>query len=234
MLRVKNLSKSFGSHQVLHQLNFTIKKGSITGFLGPNGAGKTTTMRIITGFLSPTKGEVFLGSDQIKQNPKKFKKRLGYLPENNPLYRFLTPWEYLKFISQVRGVSPNKRKREIERVVELCSLTEVASSKIETLSRGYQQRVGLAAALVGDPDLLILDEPTTGLDPNQREEIKKLITRLGKTIIFSSHILSDVKEVCDEIIIIHQGKIVAQGSVAQLTKKGKVKLEILFRKLTQK
>jgi len=219
MLWVKNLSKSFGTAKVLNNVNFKIEPGSVTGLLGPNGAGKTTTMRIIAGFLSPSQGDVFFNRLSITKDPLKIKPRIGYLAENNPLYSFLTPKEYLEFIAQLKGADKTGLAKEVGRTVDLCGIKEVINQKIETLSRGYQQRVGLAGALLNNPDLLILDEPTTALDPNQREIIKNLIKKLKKTILFSSHILSEVQDICSEVIVINKGQIVAQGKISQLTRK---------------
>ncbi|MCD6225681.1 ABC transporter ATP-binding protein [bacterium] len=219
MLTVKNLYKSFGKTQVLHGINFTVKEKQIVGLLGPNGAGKTTIMRIITGFLSPSRGEVLFQGKKVNGEAEKIKPFLGYLPENNPLYSFLTPWEYLEFIQAAK--TSQKEKSELERILKICDLVNVARQPIDTLSRGYKQRVGLAAALIGDPQILILDEPTTGLDPNQREEIKKLIKKLNKTTLFSSHVLPEVKDICKEVIIINKGKLISQGKISQISKKKK-------------
>lgn len=232
MLRVDKISKSFGEIKVLHNLSFAVKKGSITGLLGPNGAGKTTTMRIICGFLTPTKGNVLLDEVNIREDPIRAKLQIGYLPENNPLYYFLTPKEYLKFVAQLKKIPKSRIKNSIEEVIEACGIGEYQDKKIEILSRGYQQRVGLAAALIGDPKILVLDEPTTGLDPNQQLEIRKLIKKLKKTVLFSSHILSEVQQLCDTVVLINKGKIVFKGSLSSFSAKAK-NLEEAFQKLTQ-
>jgi len=226
MLIVKNLYKSFGKKEVLHRINFEVGKSQIVGLLGPNGAGKTTAMRIITGFLSPSKGTVLINGINVASRPQETKALLGYLPENNPLYDFLTPYEYLEFIKTIKSPLEKERDQEIKKIIKVCGLTEVAKDKIDILSRGYKQRVGLAASLIANPSILILDEPTTGLDPNQRKEIKKLIKKLKKTTLFSSHVLSEVKDLCRQVVIINKGKVVAKGKISQLTKNKQTRLEI--------
>jgi len=228
MLTVNNLYKKFGQREVLHGISFSVAEGQIVGLLGPNGAGKTTTMRIITGFLSPSRGKVLVNQRDITHSSSSSRLLFGYLPENNPLYEFLTPYEYLEFVHSLRN-KKRDNSQPVEQIVKVCGLTEVARDKIEILSRGYKQRVGLAAALVGNPPLLVLDEPTVGLDPNQKEEIKKLIKKLKKTILFSSHILPEVKDLCQQVVIIHQGRVMAQGKISQLTKRGGVALEVTLR-----
>jgi len=227
---LRKITKKFKKVTVLDNISFKIKKGEIIGFLGPNGAGKTTTMRIILGLLRPTTGEIFINDEkQTDTNLLDFRKKIGYLPEDNPLYFDLKVFEYLKFIAQVKKVDDNKLFKKL--IID-CGLQEVISKKIDYLSRGYRQRVGLAAALLGSPEILILDEPTVGLDPNQVIEIRKLIKNLAqqKTIIFSTHILSEVKALCKKIIIIDKGRVVAEGDLKKLTK-GK-SLEKFFQKLT--
>jgi ABC-2 type transport system ATP-binding protein len=228
MLKVNNISKTFGDTEVLHKINFTVRKGSITGLLGPNGAGKTTTMRIICGFLTPTKGDVRLNSASIRENPIAIKSQIGYLPENNPLYQFLTPKEYLEFIAKLKHVSKNRLSSNVNRVIDACGIGDYRNKKIEILSRGYQQRVGLAAALIGNPQLLVLDEPTTGLDPNQQTEIRELIKKLKKTVLFSSHILSEVQQLCDTVVLINKGRIVFSGPISSLSGKKADKLIVII------
>jgi len=229
MLTVKNLTKKFDAIAAVDNISFTLKKGEIVGFLGTNGAGKTTTMRLITGFLTPTSGKILIN----KKTPKAARDLIGYLPEENPLYSKYTPLEYLNFIGQMFGRSPQALKKNIHQVVKDCDLASVLNQTIETLSRGFRQRVGLAATLVHQPSLIIMDEPTTGLDPNQQKEIRKLIKTIAKDkgVILSTHYLTEAREVCDRIIIIHQGKIMIDKKTADL-KKERQSLENLFAKLT--
>ncbi len=217
MLKITNLSKQFGTTVALDDISLSIEKGKITGFLGPNGAGKTTALRIMTGFLEPDSGSVSYNNNKIASNLQSVKYQIGYLPENNPLYSNMRVDEFLMFNAKIKNFS---KKRKLKEIVDKCGLTEVLTKEIETLSKGFRQRVGLAKALIGDPKFLILDEPTTGLDPNQKEEIFKLIKQYAKdkTIIFSSHILSEVKELADDVIIINEGEIVAQGNADKLAK----------------
>jgi ABC-2 type transport system ATP-binding protein len=232
MIIFKNVTKKFASFKALDDINFTIKKGEIVGLLGPNGAGKTTTMRLLLGLLEPTKGNIKVGRQQVKkENLVDIKQKIGYLPEENPLYPNLKVFEYLHFIGGVKNIS--EIEAEIEKVISACSLKKVVSRKIDHLSKGYKQRVGLAAALLGDPEILVLDEPTVGLDPNQIAEIRSLIKNLAKekTVIFSSHILSEVQAVCEKVIIIDKGKVVESGNLTELTKEKS--LEAIFRGLTK-
>jgi ABC-2 type transport system ATP-binding protein len=232
MIEIKNLTKKFGSNTILDNINFSVKKGEILGFLGPNGAGKTTTMKIITSFWSPSGGSVEVdGKDTVKDSLK-VRKKIGYLPETVPLYDDMKVYEYLKFVAEVRGVSKDKIKKRIKEVSEACGLNSVMRKPIEELSRGYRQRVGLAQAIIHDPDVLILDEPTTGLDPNQIAEIRDLIKKIGKekTVIFSTHILSEVSAVCDRVIIINNGRIVGEGTPDELVKKARAR-EIIYVKI---
>ncbi len=229
MIIFEKVSKNFNGLKALDELSFQINQGEIVGLLGPNGAGKTTTMRIMLGLLQPTQGKVTIDGINVLQEPLKVRKKVGYLPENNPLYEDFKVGEYLQFISEVKGL---KTKTSFKETVQTCGLTSVLSKKIEHLSKGYQQRVGLAAALLGEPEILILDEPTVGLDPNQIIEIRNLIKNLSqqKTVILSSHILPEVQAVCQKLIIIHKGKVVAAGDLKKLTQ-GK-SLEKIFQKLT--
>lgn len=229
MLQVRELTKKFGDKVAVNNISFSAKIGEIIGFLGPNGAGKTTTMRLITGFLTPTKGKITIHNF----SPKEARNLIGYLPEENPLYSQFTPREYLYFIGKMHYLGGNYLKQRLNYVIDNCGLQEVTDQPIETLSRGYRQRVGLAAALIHDPQLLIMDEPTTGLDPNQQREIRQLIRKIAKnkTVIFSTHILSEAEAICQRIIIIHQGKIKADQAMSQI-KKGRNSLERLFTQLT--
>ncbi len=213
-IQVNNLTKAYGPQLAVDDISFEVKTGEIVGFLGPNGAGKTTTMKIITCFMAPTQGEVLIGGNSIYEAPEKIKKHIGYLPENNPLYLDMPVMEYLAFVAQMQGVSKEALPARMRSIVGRCGLNREKHKKIGELSKGYRQRVGLAQALIHDPEILILDEPTTGLDPNQIVEIRNLIKEIGteKTVILSTHILPEVEATCDRIMIINQGKIVADGS----------------------
>ena len=204
MIEVKNLVKKYGNHLAIDHLNFTIEQGKIYGFLGPNGAGKSTTMNIMTGYLGATEGEVLIDGHDILKEPEEAKKHIGYLPEIPPLYMEMTVEEYLYFVAELKKIPKAKREQAVEDVMILTKLQDVSYRQIHNLSKGYRQRVGLAQALLGFPDIIILDEPTVGLDPKQIIEIRELIRSLaGKhTVILSSHILAEVKEVCDHIMII--------------------------------
>ena len=209
MIEVSHLTKRYGSHLALDDLSFTIPEGQIYGLLGPNGAGKSTTMNILTGCLAATSGQVRIDGVDIFEDPMAAKKHLGYLPELPPLYMDRTPEEYLRFVARAKGVGDVPG--ELERVMALAQITDVKDRLIRNLSKGYRQRVGIAQAILGDPDIIILDEPTVGLDPRQITEIRELIQKLGenKTVILSSHILSEVQAVCDSILILSRGKLVA-------------------------
>jgi len=215
-IEVKGLTKLYGEQKAVNDISFNAASGEIVGFLGPNGAGKSTTMKIITGYLTADAGEVKVCGIDVKTQPLETKKRIGYLPESNPLYYEMYVREYLDFVAGVHGI-PNK-KRKIEEVISTVGLTPESKKKIGQLSKGYKQRVGLAAALIHNPDVLILDEPTTGLDPNQIIEIREVIKKLGqhKTILFSSHILQEVEAICDRVVIINKGKLVADNTLAVL------------------
>ncbi len=232
MIEVKNLVKKFGPDTILDNLSFTVEKGEVLGFLGPNGAGKTTTMKIITSFWSPTSGKVIIDGVDVASDSLETRKRIGYLPENVPLYDDMRVFEYLKFVAQVRGIAKNEIIEHIKDASRACGLQKVIKKPIEELSKGYKQRVGLAQAIIHKPDILILDEPTTGLDPNQIVEIRDLIKKIGKekTVIFSTHILGEVSATCDRVIIINNGKIVGEGSPKELTKKAGSK-EIIYIKV---
>ncbi len=228
-ITVNNLTKIYGAQKAVDTVSFTIEKGEIVGFLGPNGAGKSTTMKIITGYLPATSGSATVCGITVKENNIETKKKIGYLPEANPLYYEMYVREYIDFITNVHAIKNKKEK--IEEVIKTVGLTVEANKKIGQLSKGYKQRVGLAAALIHDPEVLILDEPTSGLDPNQIVEIREVIKRLGadKTVLFSSHILQEVQAICDRVIIINQGKIVADDKLSNLTGKkhfNELKVEI--------
>lgn len=214
MIEVKNLVKKYGNHLAVDHLSFKIEQGKVYGFLGPNGAGKTTTMNIMTGYLGATEGEVLINGHDILKEPEEAKKHIGYLPELPPLYTEMTVDEYLDFAAELKRIPREKRKASVEEVLELAKLIDVRSRLIRNLSKGYRQRVGLAQAVLGFPDIVILDEPTVGLDPKQIIEIRELIRTLAKehTVILSSHILAEVREVCDYIMIISKGKLVASDT----------------------
>ncbi|MBN2263935.1 MAG: ATP-binding cassette domain-containing protein [Prolixibacteraceae bacterium] len=219
-IRVENLTKRYGLQKAVDNLSFEVKTGEILGFLGPNGAGKTTTMKIITCYLGAESGDVKVGGISVNDSPEEVKKHIGYLPEHNPLYYEMPVIDYLRFVAQLQGVAPDKVNERIIEMINTCGLKGEQHKKIRELSKGYKQRVGLAQALIHDPSVLILDEPTTGLDPNQIIEIRELIKKIGreKTVILSSHILAEVEATCDRIMIINNGKIVADGTSEQLRK----------------
>jgi ABC-2 type transport system ATP-binding protein len=215
-IEVSSLTKLYGEQKAIDKISFQVPQGEIVGFLGPNGAGKSTTMKILTGYLSPNEGEAMICGINVQEQPLNTKKRTGYLPEGNPLYYDMYVREYLDFIASVHGIK-NKQSR-MEEVIGMVGLKPESNKKLGQLSKGYKQRAGLAAALIHDPEVLILDEPTTGLDPNQIIEIRELIRALGeqKTVLFSSHILQEVEAICDRVIIIHQGKLVADNKLNEL------------------
>jgi ABC-type multidrug transport system, ATPase component len=231
VIQIENVTKRFGSHVALDNLNFTVKKGEVLGFLGPNGAGKSTTMNIITGYISATEGSVKVDGLDILEHPEQVKTKIGYLPELPPLYMDMTVEEYLQFVSKIKKVKADAIAPSLERIMSLVKITHVRKRIIKNLSKGYKQRVGLAQAIIGDPDVLILDEPTVGLDPKEIIEIRNLIKGIGKehTIILSSHILSEVSAVCDRVLIINKGKIVATGTPDELSKKLSVGNKLMLR-----
>lgn len=218
MIEVKNLTKRYGKHLAVDDLSLTVEKGQIYGFLGPNGAGKSTTMNIMTGYLGATSGEILINGHDILREPQEAKKCIGYLPEQPPLYMEMTVWEYLNFAAELKKIPKDEVKKQIEKVAKLTRLEEVQNRLIHNLSKGYKQRVGLAQAILGFPEIIILDEPTVGLDPKQIIEIRELIRTLAKnhTVILSSHILAEVREVCDYIMIIAKGKLVASDTPENL------------------
>ena len=233
-ISVSNLTKFYGSQKVVNNISFEINQGEIVGFLGPNGAGKSTTMKMITGFIEANEGNIEVCGISVKKNKLAIKKKIGYLPEANPLYFDLYIREYLAFIAGIHTIKESKKR--IEEVIKLVGLTAEANKKIGQLSKGYKQRVGLAAALIHDPEVLILDEPTSGLDPNQIIEIRTVIQNLGKkkTILFSSHIMQEVEAICKRVIIINKGNIVADDQVdsIRLVDNKQMNLEDVFKTLT--
>lgn len=226
-IEVSNLLKTYGEQKAVDHVSFRIAKGEIVGFLGPNGAGKSTTMKIVTGYLEADAGDATVCGIDVRKSPLDSKKKIGYLPESNPLYYEMYVREYLDFIADIHQVSGKKKK--IEEVIQTVGLSPESKKKIGQLSKGYKQRVGLAAALIHDPEVLILDEPTTGLDPNQIIEIREVITRLGKnkTVLFSSHILQEVEALCDRVIIINKGKLVADDTLSNLRQNTREQHEVL-------
>ncbi len=221
MIEVKHLTKRYGSHAAVKDLNFTIENGKIYGFLGPNGAGKSTTMNMLTGCLAMTEGEILINGHDIVANPIEAKKYIGYLPEIPPLYTDMTPQEYLTFVAKAKGVEKGHVAKQVETVMEETHITSVKNRMIRNLSKGYKQRVGIAQAMLGNPELIILDEPTVGLDPKQILEIRDLILTLGKTrtVLLSSHILAEISAVCDQVMILSHGRLVAKGTLDEIRRK---------------
>lgn len=221
MIEVKNITKRYGKAVAVENISFTIEDGEIVGLLGPNGAGKSTTMNILTGFLEQTEGEVIIDGFDTLKKPKKAKKEIGYMPEGVPLYTDLTVKEFVTYMAEIKQVEKKSRKEKVEKIIEQTGLKDVEKKLIKNLSRGYKQRVSMAGALVGEPKILILDEPTVGLDPKQITEIRNLIKELGKThtVILSSHILSEVSQICNKVVIINKGKIVAVDTPENLENK---------------
>lgn len=218
MISVEHISKNYGATKALQDVSFQVNTGEVLGFLGPNGAGKTTAMKIITGFMAPTSGTVKIDELNVLDDSLAARAKIGYLPETVALYTEMKVWEYLDFAAEARQIPKESRRDSVKRVMTVCSLSDVAPKTISELSKGYRQRVGLAQALIHDPDILILDEPTVGLDPNQIIEVRELIKRLGaqKTVILSTHILPEVTATCSRVVIINQGKIVASGATGEL------------------
>lgn len=231
-IKVNQLTKIFGEQKALDAISFEANQGEILGFLGPNGAGKSTTMKIATTYLPPTAGQIEVCGLNVEEQPNKVRAIIGYLPEHNPLYLEMYVREYLAFIGAVHGIKGKKLKSRIEEVINLCGLQKEHNKKIEALSKGYRQRVGLAQALIHDPKVLILDEPTTGLDPNQIIEIRNLIKSISKdkTVIFSTHIMQEVQALCDRVVVINNGKLVANDSIENLKlgDKSKVIINVEF------
>jgi len=236
MIKVENLSKSFGQKRAVDAVSFEVAKGEVLGFLGPNGAGKSTTMRMITGFIPPSSGTVSVCGLDVLEHPIEVKRRIGYLPEAAPSYTDMSVLSFLKFAAAMRGLRGEGRRSAIRRVVELCHLESVLGQTIDTLSKGFRHRTCLAQALIHDPEVLILDEPTDGLDPNQKHEVRTLIRRMGETkaIIFSTHILEEVEAACTRAIIIDRGRIVANGTPEELKARSTSgRLEDFFRSITR-
>ena len=238
MLKVENLKKSFGSFQAVKGITFEVKKGEVLGFLGPNGAGKSTTMRMITGFIPPTSGTAEICGHDILKDPVGAKSELGYLPEAAPSYRAMTVTDFLTFIAKIRGFSGAAAKAKVEEAIEKAKLTTVARQTIETLSKGYRQRTCFAQAILHDPKVLIMDEPTDGLDPNQKYTVREMIKSMaaeGKAIIISTHILEEVDAVCTKVVVIADGEKKFDGTPAELKAKDPSgKLDVVFRNLTMK
>jgi ABC-2 type transport system ATP-binding protein len=235
MLEVKNLRKSFGPIHAVRDVSFTVNKGEVMGFLGPNGAGKTTTMRMVTGFLPPTAGTVTVCGHSMIDDPVAAKKCIGYLPENAPLYSDMTVINFLRFMASVRGFRGQTRDEKVEKVIKTCYLESVRHQAIDTLSKGYNQRVCFAQAVLHDPPVLVMDEPTDGLDPNQKHTVRTMIREMSreKVIIISTHILEEVEAVCARAIIISNGRIVANGTPDDLRAKSPTgRLDDVFRRLT--
>lgn len=233
MIKVENLTKVFGAKRAVDGVSFSVERGEVLGFLGPNGAGKSTTMRMLTGFLAPTDGQVTVGGYDVAEQPIPAKRLLGYLPESAPCYTDMTVYGFLSFTAEIRGLRGEAKKAAIKRVVDLCFLDSVLHQNVDTLSKGYRHRTCFAQSIIHDPDILVLDEPTDGLDPNQKHEIRQLIRKMGekKAIIFSTHILEEVDAACTRAIIIDRGVIVANGTPEELRRKsewaGAVTLRIL-------
>ena len=237
MIQVKNLRKEFGTKVAVEDVSFKVEKGEVLGFLGPNGAGKSTTMRMVTGYFRPTSGSVSLGGIDMLEEPEKAKQLLGYLPENAPLYSDMTVASFLSFCAELRGIHGAARTKAIDRVLDLCFLDKVRNQSVDTLSKGYRHRTCFAQSIIHDPEVLILDEPTDGLDPNQKHEVRGMIKRMGqnKAIIFSTHILEEVDAACSRAMIIDRGKVVADGTPEQLRKivPGCNSLDEVFRSITR-
>lgn len=221
MIKVHNLVKIFGTKHAVDGVSFSVDRGEVLGFLGPNGAGKSTTMRMITGFIPPSSGTISVGGFDVVDNPIPSRRLIGYLPENAPAYTDMTVYGFLNFTAEIRGLRGDAKKKAVQRVVETCFLENVIHQSVETLSKGYRHRTCFAQSIIHDPDVLVLDEPTDGLDPNQKHEVRQLIRRMGekKAIIFSTHILEEVDAVCSRAIIIDRGKIVANGTPQELRQK---------------
>src|SRR5688572_28291978 len=231
MIKVENLTKAFGPKLAVNRISFSVERGEVLGFLGPNGAGKSTSMRMITGFIPPTEGKITVGGHDMVENPIPAKRMIGYLPENAPAYSDMTVYGFLNFTAELRGLKGDDRKKAVNRVVEMCFLETVIHQSVDTLSKGFRHRTCFAQSIIHDPDILILDEPTDGLDPNQKHEVRTLIRRMGekKAIIFSTHILEEVDAVCSRAIIIDRGQIVANGTPQQLRQKSDLAGAVLLR-----
>jgi ABC-2 type transport system ATP-binding protein len=232
MIEIKNLTKDFGALRAVDGITFSVKRGEVLGFLGPNGAGKSTTMKMLTGFLAPTSGSASIAGHDIENEPMAAKRKLGYLPEGAPAYGDMTPASFLDFVADIRGLTGATKRERIEQVVKLVHLHAVLHQSIDTLSKGFKRRVGLAQAILHDPEVLVLDEPTDGLDPNQKHEVRTLIRSMAanKAIVLSTHILEEVEAVCTRAIIIDRGRIMFDGTPAELLSRGP--LDEVFRTIT--
>ncbi len=230
MIQVKNITKSFGDVKAVNGASFEVSKGEIVGLLGPNGAGKTTTMRMLTGYLYPDSGSVKVEKMNILKDPEKIRRMIGYMPESNPIYKDMTVEELLKFVLDLRGIEKSKQNKLIKKVVKETGIEDVYYRPIGELSKGFKQRVGLAQALIHEPEILILDEPTEGLDPNQRTEIRKLIKEIGKekTVILSTHVMQEVTAMCDRVIIINDGMVITDGDPKELEKGTQNAIELMI------
>jgi ABC-2 type transport system ATP-binding protein len=237
MIQVQNLRKEFGSKVAVNDVSFSVEKGEVLGCLGPNGAGKSTTMRMITGYFRPTSGQITLAGVNMLEDPQKGKESLGYLPENAPLYSDMTVASFLGFCAELRGITGAARSKAVDRVLDLCFLDSVRNQSVDTLSKGFRHRTCFAQSIIHDPEVLILDEPTDGLDPNQKHEVRGMIKRMGqnKAIIFSTHILEEVEAACSRAIIIDRGKVIADGTPDQLKRlvPGVNTLDEVFRSITR-
>lgn len=222
MIQVENLRKEFGSKVAVDGVTFSVEKGQVLGFLGPNGAGKSTTMRMVTGYFKPTAGKISVGGIDMLENPEQAKRSIGYLPENAPLYSDMTVASFLGFCAELRGLTGAAKAKAVDRAIEMCFLEGVRNQSVDTLSKGYKHRTCLAQSIIHDPEVLILDEPTDGLDPNQKHEVRGMIKRMGenKVIIFSTHILEEVEAACSRAIIIDRGRVVADGTPDELKQRG--------------
>lgn len=231
MIKVENLVKAFGPKLAVNGVSFTVERGEVLGFLGPNGAGKSTTMRMVTGFIPPTAGRVWVGGVDMMTDPIPAKRLVGYLPENAPAYTDMTVWGFLNFTAELRGLTGEARKQAVNRAVEMCFLESVLHQSVETLSKGYRHRTCFAQSIIHDPPVLVLDEPTDGLDPNQKHEVRTLIRRMGekKAIVFSTHILEEVDAACTRAIIIDRGQIVANGTPRELRQRSDYAGAVWFR-----
>ena len=224
MIKVENLVKNFGPKLAVNDVTFTVERGEVLGFLGPNGAGKSTTMRMVTGFIPPTSGRISIGGHDMLENPIPAKRLIGYLPENAPSYADMTVLGFLGFAAEMRGMTGDAKKKAVNRAIEMCMLDNVVHQTIDTLSKGYRHRTCLAQSIIHDPEILIMDEPTDGLDPNQKHEVRNLIKRMGtnKAIIFSTHILEEVDAACSRVLIIDRGRIVANGTPDELRQRSQL------------
>jgi len=236
MIEAKGLTKYFDSFKAIEGLTFTIEKGEIVGFIGPNGSGKTTTMRILTCFMPPTEGTAKVAGYDIVEDSLKVRRHIGYMPEGAPLYSNLPVSTYLEFVAEVKGMDDSVKRRRISEVMDICGISHVANRFIEHLSKGYRQRVCLAQTILNDPDVLILDEPTIGLDPKQVVEVRNLIKQLAgqRTVMLSSHILTEVSMICDRVIIINKGRLIAKDSISELSKKAQEQAQLMLKVMAPK